>query len=269
MPVAYRWAALLLALPLSASAQDGPTDAEADAAVAAFRKVAEDSATREEDRILALRRLASVPHARVLAAVQPWLSKSCVGMRLGAVSVLAGFTSVPGSSRVLAAAWSAPANRGPEQQAVRIRILQAFGEMKAEDQVGILNLALLDSDPWIARAAAVSTGALRNRSSIDPLVQRLARLEGAEGDRRIPDGSPVADPVPGASDFSNRDAKRRANGEESGRAEGEPDARKTERQVLRPPLLEALRAITREKHETAAAWAGWWSKVRRDYRVPP
>ena len=227
----------------------GSAEADADAAVAAFKRNFYRPNSTEDELVLAVRTLGDTAHAKTLAVLAPIITdvKIPVSSRIAAALVLSKFSAVEGAPQALIKAYQ-NIDRRPVSRPIRIQIILSVGELKAECGAGLINLAILDTDPWIARAAVKSSGKVRGASSIDPLIRRLQFLESRDGEKPA-GGSEVPDP-------SKRD-------------DGLERHHRTERQVLQSPIHDALNSITRQRHTCAETWAKWWAQNRKDYRVPP
>ena len=248
------WGVLLWAV-VGGGGQDpvpGSAEAEAEAAIAAFKQAYFRPGTTEDEQVLAVRTLGATAHPKTLAVLAPLMAEGRpVSTRIAAAMVLADFGKVDGATQALIKAYQAAAPRLASRP-VRIRIIQSLGELKDDAAAGLINAAiLLDRDPWIARAAAKAAGSLRGASAIDPLIKRLYLIESKDGDKPTSgSGGQVPDP--------------------SKKAPADVEAHhKTERQVLQGPIHEALTAITKQRQTCADTWAKWWSHNRKDYRVPP
>ena len=55
----------------------------------------------------------------------------------------------------------------------------------------------------------------------------------------------------------------RQYGEDAGKSMG-----KTEREILRDPVMAALKSITRQNFGTHSEWSRWWVNSRRRFEVP-
>ena len=231
----------------------GSPEAEADAAIAEFKRNFYRPGSTEDELVIAVRTLGQTPHAKTLAILIPLVqedrnpnSTRPVSTRIVAALVLAGFGKVEGTSEGLIKSYNLCSTRVVSRP-VRIQIIQTLGELKAQDAASLINFAILDNDPWIARAAIKAAGRLRGISAIDPLIRRLQKVESKDGGKPASD---VPDPSRDPSDTIDRH-------------------RRSERQVLEAPLHEALHSITRLRHSCAETWARWWAQARKDYKVPP
>ena len=249
------WGALALAQD---SPPPGSAEADADAAVAAFKQSFTRPGATEDELVLAVRTLGRTVHAKTLPVLAVLMSEpQTVAIRIAAALVLTGFEKIDGTAAALIKAY-----QGTEKKlafrAVRIRIIETLGELRADTAAGLVNAGILDRDPWIARAAAKASGRIRGIASIDPLIRRLQFLESKDGERPAPGGSPVPDP--GKEGRGPVDPK--------GGGGGGDGQQKSERQVLQGPIHEALTSITRQSFSCADSWAKWWAQARRDFKVP-
>ena len=225
----------------------GSAEAEADAAISVFKRDFCRANATEDERVLAIRTLGGTAHAKTLTVLAPLISdgRNPVCIRIAAALVLGNFGKVEGTVDVLKKAYAA--NYKPALRPVRIQVIQTLGELKAEEASGLINTAILDRDPWVARAAAKAAGRLRGSTSIDPLIRRLQFLESREGEKPASDSpDPAKDPT-----------------------EALEHHKKSERQVLESSIHQALTTITKQRHTCAKEWAIWWAQNRKDYKVPP
>ena len=245
----------LIVWGLALIAQDPPApgspEADADAAIVEFKRNYYRPGSTEDELVLAVRTLGETVHPKTLAVLAALIYDGRggpVATRIAAALVLSNFGKVEGTPEALVRAYaftdSKPANRP-----VRIQIIQTLGELKAETAVDLINSALKDRDPWIARAAAKAAGRVRGKSSIEPLILRLQFVESKEGEK------PTSDSPDGSKDGRDR-------------GDALDHARKSERQVLERTLHDALQDITRLRHDCAASWIKWWGKVYKDFKVP-
>jgi len=253
------WGAIVCgaALLLQEAPVPGSPEAVADAAIATFKQAYFRKGVTEDEQVLAIRTLGATAHAKTLAVLAPLMQEGRpISSRIASALVLADFDKVDGTPQVLIKAYQ-NCERKVSARPVRIRIIQSLGDLKADAASGLFNSAiLLDTDPWIVRAAVKAAGRLRGSASIDPLIRRLYHIESKQGDKPPANGGQAPDPS------------------KAGGAPGAPssegiDTSKTDRQVLQAPIHEALHSITRQRHTCAETWAKWWAQNRKDYKVPP
>jgi hypothetical protein len=260
--------AFLVAAPAAVFAQDDPTK-DADLAIEDFNREFTRADAKEDDQVLAVRKLGCVVHPKTMAVLNGLLSRGTACIRISSAMGLVNFAGLADSAKGLIAAYSNPTNLAPAMRAVRIRILETLGATKAEPAAGLVNAAILDKDVWIARAGIIASSQIRHRASIDALLCRLKGLESKEGERKIPDDNPgVPDPKKENSDFGSKSGKEVSNKYGEGAGSGAREGDRSERQILRSVVDEALQSITRQSFCSFEMWAKWWNGVRRDFQVP-
>jgi HEAT repeat protein len=226
------------------------TEADADAAIAEFKRNYYRPASTEDELVIAVRTLGETVHAKTLAVLVPLIYDGRggpVATRIAAALVLANFGKIDGTPEALIRAY-AFTDAKPANRPVRIQIIQTLGELKAESALKLINSAIFDSDPWVARAAAKAAGRVRGMYSIPFLIEKLQRVESKDGDKPasgVPDPSKSGDPK-----------------------ENVERHRKTEKQVLWGPIQEALHDITRLRHDCGETWRKWWDGQKNGYKVP-
>jgi hypothetical protein len=239
-------------------AQDAPlpgsAEAEADAAIAEFKRNFYRPGSTEDELVIAVRTLGQTVHPKTLAVLVPLIyedrgpvSTGPVATRIAAALVLANFGKIEGTPEALIKAYGF--NTKAASRPVRIQIIQTLGDLKAECASSLIQAVIFDKDPWVARAAIKAAGRVRGMFAIDPLIRRLVVLDSRDGGRpasEAPDPSKAGDP----SDSIDRH-------------------RKSERQVLSGAIHESLHSITRLNHDCGATWAKWWAQARKDFKVPP
>src|SRR5262245_52590706 len=140
----------------------GSAEAEADAAIAEFKRNFYRPGSTEDELALAVRTLGETAHAKTLAVLAPLITdvKVPTTSRIAAALVLAKFKKVEGTPQALIKAYQGT-DRRQVSRPIRIQIILSVGELKSDAGAGLINLAILDNDPWIARAAAKSAAKLR------------------------------------------------------------------------------------------------------------
>jgi hypothetical protein len=170
---------------------------------------------------------------------------------------LGKFAGVDAAPKELLEALRSSANSGKKESPVRIEILRGLGALRyvpaAADVVKLVDAR----DVWIAKAAIDAAGRIRTPEAMSPLIKALQRVEGKNGDAET-SLNPFDDLFPEMI---------------RGSTLLRPDARQTakqpsERDVLKAPLLTALREISRETWESAKEWDAWWTKRKASFRLP-
>ncbi len=210
----------------------------------------------ENDKIAAVRELAQYRHSRVVKTLTPVMTKAPVLVRVATARELSRFQSVEGVSQALVGALRSSENARLKTSGVRIEVLRSLGTLRARDAAGEIDKLVDNRDVWIAKAAIDASGRIRVKTSIDPLIRALRRIEGPEGNNEITlnllgDEVPPLDP----KEIIRREVAQKAKSV-------------SERDVLRDPLNEALRSITRHDAAVARDWEAWWKKNDRTFKVP-
>jgi hypothetical protein len=209
----------------------------------------------DDEKIAALKELAQYRHERVARTLGPLLLKSSLPVRIVTARELAKFQNVPGAPEALLGGLRARENAGKKTAPVRIEALRGLGSLKARDAAGDVDALVEDKDVWIAKAAIDASAQLRVKTSIDPLLKSLRRIEGPDGNHEI-SVDPLADALPPTTVAGII------------KSEVVKDMRpKSERDLLRDPILKALRSITRHEATFAKDWESWWEKNRRTFKV--
>jgi len=256
--------ALALACGLPAFAQAKKADLDAEEAVKRFVREMNAADAGEDDRLTAIRRVAKTRHPRVVEALAPYLTAGDARQRIAVARALAGFDRVPGTVKALADGYTNEVNQGDGTRGVRIEMLRAFGALKAKEAAPLVNKAIEEKFIWIAKAGIDAAAKIRHKTSIEPLLRQLYRIEGKEGNKVVDmkevEGNWIDDTLgTAAQPFSMSPTFAEANEKPMG---------KTEREILRDPVLAALKSITRQNFGTHAEWNRWWVNNRRTFEVP-
>ena len=103
----------------------------------------------------------------------------------------------------------------------------------------------------MAKAAIEAAGKIRERSSIEPLIEQLKRIEGPMGDCE-PAVNPLFEALKDVTVGGMVEA-----------AVKPP----SERDLLKNPILGSLRNITRQTFATSKDWEGWWKVNKGSFKV--
>lgn len=247
-----------------------------------FDRVMKSDKSTVEQKIEAVRAVSKVPNKETLKALAPYLTTSNLSIRILTARDLGRFKEVKGVEDHLIRALSDEANRDKQFRGVRITIIRSLGRIGSKKAITAINARISHKDVWIAKAAADAAGKLRQRSSIPLLIKALLALEGRSGRRVVTESEPTRDIrdryVP-QYDPSEGLTERYVPGSGYGSPNpsgggSKPDTStpsqklKTRREILRKPILDALRAITRKKYDKAKEWEGWWRTSRSRFKVP-
>jgi len=187
----------------------------------------------------------------VVKAVGPSLSRENVQVRIAIARELGRFLAVPGAPQSLLTALRGGANNGNKFSPARIMILRGLGDHRFKDAAADVEKCVDERDVWVAKAAIEAAGKIRERSSIEPLIEQLKRIEGPMGD-----GEPAVNPLFEA-------LKDVTVGGMVENAVKPP----SERDLLKSPILSSLRNITRQTFATSKDWEGWWKVNKGSFKV--
>ncbi len=229
-----------------------------DDAIRKFRADYGRPGARDEDRIRAVDELAAHRHEKVAQVLGPLLTRSTVPVRIVTARRLAGFSGIPGVDESLIGALTHYRNSSKACRGVQITILRALGSLRAAAAAPAVDKLVGSPDVWVAKAAIEAAGRIRSASSVDCLIKALARLEGPNGDREI-----MIDLFEGELPATSMLAIVKQEADEKEKA------RKTQREVLRDPLIAALSSITKVRFDGFKEWQAWWRTHKRGYVVPP
>src|SRR5688572_24327420 len=122
-------------------AQDAPVpgspEADADAAIAEFKRNFYRPGSTEDELVIAVRTLGQTVHPKTLAVLVPLIyedrgpvSTGPVATRIAAALVLGGFGKIEGTPEALIKSYGF--NTKTSSRPVRIQIIQTLGELKSE-----------------------------------------------------------------------------------------------------------------------------------------
>lgn len=236
---------LLLAIAL-------PQDAGVVAVEEALRKLGDamaDPRVGIDEKAAAVIEAAGTRHEKVARAIGTLLTRPSVPLpiRIVAARELGRFDGSDAAAQALLRAVRSSDHAAGKALGVRIEALRGLGRLRARAAAGTVDRLIEDRELWVAKAAIDAAGKIGSLSSVDPLIRALRRVEGPQGDQEIVPGDLFGGDLPGHAR------------EGSGSGTSGP---RTERALLREPILQALRAITGHEEADARGWAAWWRKRR-------
>ena len=105
----------------------GSAEAEADPAIAEFKRNFTRPGATEDEQVLAVRTLGKTAHVKTLAVLADLMREAPgVSIRIASALVLGNFVKVEGTVEVLKKAYVA--NHKPASRPVRIQIIQTLGD---------------------------------------------------------------------------------------------------------------------------------------------
>ena len=221
------------------------------AALAKFDSEFHRSNVKTDQKIAAVLALCIHKQEAVVKAVGPSLTRESVQVRIAIARELGRFLAVPGAPQALLVALRGGANNGNKFAPARIVILRSLGDHRFKDAAAEVEKCIDDRDVWVAKAAIEAAGKIRERSSIEPLLEQLQRIEGPMGD-----GEPSVNPV--------WEALKDVTVGGMVEAAAKPPS---ERDLLKNPILGSLRNITRQTFMTSKDWEGWWKANKGSFKV--
>jgi hypothetical protein len=250
-----RYAAGGLLLALAGTAVAGG-DSAPDQALKKFHADYKQAST-DDQRVAAVASLAEYRHERVARTLAACLTRVPVTVRIMAARRLGAFEGVDGVGDLLVAALGDRQNLQDKARGVRVEILRSLGTLRAAEAAGVVDRLVSDSDVWVAKAAVDAAGKIRAKTSVEPLIKALLRIEGRQGEKEV-----MLDLYEGQLPNLS------LGGIVKNEAEKQ-DQPKTQRQLLKDPLLSALVSITRLNHASGADWQTWWQSQKAKFVVPP
>ena len=223
----------------------------------ALKKFEDDfyrNGAKPDQKIQAIIGLAIHKNEHVVKALTPVLTREVSSsVRIVAARELARFTAVPQAGQAVLAAFRNMANGGNKYSAVRIMLLRGLGELRVKEAAPDVDRCIEDRNVWVAKAAVDAAGKIRNRSSVDAMIGALKRIEGPMGDVQVA-MNPLIDAFKEVTigGLLGADGNERAT---------------SERDFLRQPINEALRAITRVPYTSSKEWDGWWKANKAGFEV--
>ena len=214
------------------------------------------SAAGNDEKIAAIHALSEFKADRVVKALAPSLTHGSLPVRMAVARELGGFHTVSSAPDALLVALKTYESAGKRTDGIRIHALRSLGQLKAKDAAPEVDKLIADKSQWVQKAAIDATGLIRSKTSIDPLIKALRRIEGPDGNGEI-GVNPLQEELPPVT----------VQGivKQSILEKARP---KSERDVLADPILASLKSITRSSFTNAKEWEGWWSRGKSTFKVP-
>jgi hypothetical protein len=244
--------AFLLFLPVAVvHSQDDPV------LEGALRKFQDDyyrPSAQEEEKIAAVLALSQIKHERTARVLSPLMIKGSLSVRIVVAREMGKYSGTRTAVEGLQASLRAHENQKKPAMGVRIMALRSLGELKAKAAASDVEELIADKELWVVKAAVDASGKIRSRSSIEPLIRTLHRIEGPQGATELAINPLIED----LHDATLRGMLR----------DSVVNKPRSERELLSDPIHAALQSITHCEIAGAKAWESWWAKNKKTFVVP-
>ena len=234
----------------------GPKKPQDPTVKAALKKFEEDfyrNGAKPEAKIQAIIALAIHKNEHSAKALSNLFARDVAAVRIVAARELGRFTMVPQAGKTLLEALRNNANGGNKYASVRIQLLRGLGDLRVKDASQDVDRYVEDKNVWIAKAAIDASGKIKNKKTVDTLIDALKRIEGPMGDGQV-----ALNPLIDAFKEVTLGGLLGAEGNERPMSE---------RDLLKQPINDALRAITRMPYATSKEWDTWWKTNKSAFEV--
>jgi len=221
------------------------SDAEADQAIAAFKKAV--AAPSLADRSTAVLELGKVQHPKTLAILLPLLKVE--GFQRPAAVALADFAEPSQRKQVRAAFLAALPTNAQEPGVVRA-ILDLLPRLDDPTVLPAVYRYLDDPDHLVVQGALTAVKGLPDAKSVEPLFALLEKVEKMQ--KTVSSGKVVTTTSPSSNTtlILEQDKKRKSFVE-----------------TLHPRTQATLEGLTGQKFGTAAEWRTWWAGAKAAFKV--
>lgn len=161
----------VLAIAFLLAQAAGPTDKDADAAIAAFK-----TAYKSDDVIkrgAAVKTLGQCEHPKILSAMSGPLAREESFVRVAAVEAIAAWTSHPleAGRAILAVLKQELSSGAPSDEVLFEALLKALVTLRVKAAAGDLHRLMIPMSEKRTKLVIDAVGDLRSRESIDPLLK--------------------------------------------------------------------------------------------------
>jgi HEAT repeat protein len=224
--------AAVLLLWLAPFVQD---DKAAEEAIERFKATFNKSPT-PDGRASAVSELARVPHEKTMKVLIPLLMGDPMPkVREAAAKALGDFSDYK-KAVTPAMIGALSAGNNAKEPDVRAAILASLGKLKDPIAFDLIHKTFRDESSKVAKAAITATGTMRQKESLDPLLELL-------------------------KDVKKWTTKKQSGGYKDDKGQvGDEAAQMGRLGEIEKAVLAAFQAITKEKWVTAQEWEIWWTK---------
>ncbi len=225
---------------------DEITDAEAKLHIADFQKEWK-KCKGVDDQIRAVETLGSKKHSKILDELKKYLMSGAIEVRITAGDMIGKYKNVDKAADVLLQVAKGSMGR-KETIELAVKCLRYLGNTgvraKAKDLIPLFG----SRDTDIAKEAIDTSGLLKSKDTIDPLINLVLELEAVKEDTQQNTGGQGSIPggqYPGANQPGGQQQE---------------DINVKRKKELLQPAIQALKDTTAEKLNTGKEWKTWWGK---------
>lgn len=190
----------------------------------------------------AIAELARTPHEKTFPKIAPLVMDGPKETRIAAAKGLGNFTDYKKlATPTLINALSAPPNA--KEYDVQAAILEALGKLQDPLALQTVHAGFRNEAMKHAKAALASAGALRQKESMDVLIELMKDVEKWIKNKQA---GPYRDDKGQPGDDAAKDARLKD---------------------IQKEIIKAFQGITKEKWTTSQEWEIWWSKRRATFEV--
>jgi len=191
----------------------------------------------------AISELAKTPHEKTFAKIQGFLFEGPKECRIAAAKGLGNYTDY---KKLATPALMNALNAGPnaKEYDVQAAIYEGLGKLADPLSFQTVHSGFRNEQVKVAKGALSCAGAMRQKESMDVLVELLKDIEKWLAKKQ---GGPYKD--------------------EKGQG-GDDNAMKTRLEDIQKAVLKACQEITKEKWTTAKEWQIWWDKRKEKFEIP-
>jgi HEAT repeat protein len=227
----------LLALFLLAQAADD--QAAADEAVRRFKKAMGNPAASA--RAAAVLELSKTPHDRTLNRILPLLAGEVSEVRAAAAAAIAEFGDW---RKIVTPSLTCALQSNAKDCLVQKAIFETLGKLADPLALSAVHGGFRDADTRVAKAAIACAGAMRQKDSMDALLDLQKEIQKW---------------IKNKQSGPYRDDKGQ---------KGEEDACAARLNDIQEEIIKAYQNITRERWATAPEWEIWWTRKKATFEIP-
>lgn len=228
---------VFLAIALLLQAADDK--AAVDEAIKRFNKAfANPNASARSTAVL---ELSKTPHDRTLKSILPLLNSDVSDVRAAAAK---GLTEFGDWKKVVTPSLQGALQSNAKDYKVQVAILDALGKLADPMALSTVHGAFKDADVRVAKAAIGAAGAMRQKESMDALIDLQKEIQKWLKNKQ---SGPYRD--------------------EKGQ-QGDDNAIKSRLDDLEKAIIKAFQEITKEKWATANEWEIWWGRKKATFEIP-